>query len=163
MKQTIIKINNSEINIHYLVENVWHIRAVYDKLVKENKIEPFSNDCEDRYENGCYRSCYYELDKLTEIAIEFASTWETTEFAEYRTDYDEAICNFAEQKLIDIYGSKTNKINSIIRQLTEIKSWTEDIRPYEQNLTLLNDVLRQNLIMLENVLKTAKNLKEDLK
>lgn len=148
-KSMIAKINNSEINIHYLVENVWHIRAVYDKLVKEKKIEPFSNKCEDRYENGCYRSCYYELDRLTEIAMEFTlKYWEDYVGPE---DYDDAICNFAEHKLIDIYGNKESKIDSIIRQLTEIQSWTENVCPYDQSL-----------IMLENVLKTAKNLKEDL-
>lgn len=149
-KSMIAKINNSEIDIYHLVENVWHIRAVYDKLVKENKIEPFSNECEDPYENGCYRSCFYELDKLTEIAMEFTlKYWENVT---YGKDYDDAILNFAEQKLIEIYGNKESKIDSIIRQLTEIQSWTENVCPYDQSL-----------IMLENVLKAAKNLKEDLK
>lgn len=63
------------------------------------------------------------MDKLTEIAIEsILKYWENLS---YGNDYDDAICNFAEQKLIDIYGNKESKIDSIIRQLTEIQSWTE--------------------------------------
>lgn len=60
--------NNNEINLERLTDNIWHIHAVYQRLVRENKIYPSTAD-------GCESLRNFELEAITKMAIEFDKNW----------------------------------------------------------------------------------------
>lgn len=111
--------NNNEINLERLTDNIWHIHAVYQRLVRENKIYPSTAD-------GCESLRNFELETITKMAIEFDKNWGeygTELYSDaYRDSYEDAIQIFAEERLKELFGcpSVLSKIDYIVKHLERI-------------------------------------------
>lgn len=95
----------SKLDLSRFAETLWHIRAIYDEMVNYGRIGKFSDVSSDRYERGQYRSVYFEIDQLTDIAYEFSRDFEIF-MKKYNCDYEDALVKLAEERLPKIFNGK---------------------------------------------------------